>query len=210
MVLALGIIQGSVQALSLVKSLLEMPRLISETPKFNIPLEADTFSKDSTAEVNESLIITTGDKSQKKYVTDNVAPSPWVWELSGYIPGSALLEMTTLYHPILKHNVEMLEQAYRDGSVLTFRDNNQKKWDVVIQHMHLDLKADCQNKQPFSMTLKEVVVAETDSVTADLSVSKIAEGSAIGDTENMGQTGAAVKESLLYQGEQLVKGAIGL
>lgn len=158
--------QGSPAALNLVKSLLATPILINpgvinsrdQGMPFAIPLETETNSQTGSAEVSESLVIT---KNQKRNLTDNVAPGAWSWNLSGYIPGITALEPTNKFTPFVMMNTALLRNAYKQGYVLIFKDIDAAIYKTVaIQSLTINPQADCRNKTPFSMTLKEINVLE--------------------------------------------------
>lgn len=160
--LSLKILNGSTTALNLVKTLLTTPTLvnkdITQGQLYAIPLDCETYSQDSSAQVSESLLIV---KSGKVNVADNVAPGAWSWELSGYIPGTKALEPTNYYTPFVRLNADILKQWYKKGAVLQFKDIDAQPHDrVVIQHLKISHVKDCRNEIPFTMTLKEINVME--------------------------------------------------
>ena len=156
--------QGAPAALNMVKTLLATPLLINpgiiagkdQGMPFAIPLETETNTQSGTAEVSESLILT---KTVKKNMTDNVAPGAWTWSLSGFIPGISALEPTNKFTPFVTLNTALLRNAYKQGYLLIFKDIDAAIYkQVAIQNLTIDPQADCRNKTPFSMTLKEVNV----------------------------------------------------
>lgn len=153
---------GGSGVLNLVKSMLDTPSLInpgfsyypnqSKFP-FAIPLETETHQQSGQSEVSQSLIIT---KTNKKNMSDNVAPSSWTWELSGYIPGSSL-EVSNLYTPIVKTNTNLLKYAWQNGYLLVFKDVDSQIYNnVVIKNLSISTQADCKNKTPFTLTLIQI------------------------------------------------------
>ena len=160
--------QGAPAALNMVKTLLATPLLINpgvirdkeggrdQGMPFAIPLETETNTQSGTAEVSESLIIT---QNKKKNMTDNVAPGAWTWSLTGFIPGISALEPTNKFTPFVQLNTALLRNAYKQGYILIFKDIDACIYkQVAIQNLTIDPQADCRNKTPFSMTLKEINV----------------------------------------------------
>lgn len=153
---------GGAAALELVKSMLNTPTLINpgfgyypnQTKfPFAIPLETESHQQSGQSEVSHSLVIT---KSNKKNISDNVAPSAWTWQLSGYIPGSSI-EVTNLFTPIVKLNTDLIKMAWEKGYLLVYKDIDAHIYtDVVIQSLTISTQADCRNKTPFSMTLTQI------------------------------------------------------
>lgn len=210
--LTTAILSGSATALSAAKSLISTPAIIynkassanwllnelaatvpayaGNANSFFIPLETEQHTQHGDAEVSENLIFSTTDDA-KKYIADNVAPGPWTWNLSGYIPGASGLEFTNLYTPFLRRNVNFLKTAFKKGLRLTFKDVDCKLYDnVVIQSIDIDTRPDCRNKCPFTMTLKEINTMS--SATANLDTAAVvgtpAEGSSYANPPDYGAT----------------------
>lgn len=199
------LITGNPRALLYAKSLLTDPTLVFTIngAKVIIPLEVETISQDGEAEVSEQVVVT---KEGKKYISDNVAPGPWSWTMSGYISGIEALEVTNFYTPGLRLNIEFLKKAFKDGLRGFFKD--QDCWpynNVVIQRLSLGSEKDCKNKKPFQMTLKQIeVLSSLEGVITSLAaLSSPGAGSIGGDTLGAGQTTTSpverLKESRLAQ-----------
>lgn len=152
---------SSSSALQMVKTLLDNPMIISLTaPQFGFPLEVETYDKGGQAEVSQRPVIVPG-KGVKKILNDNVAPQPVTWQLSGYIPGSPLIEKTCLFTPIVMANLVFLWIAYERGARLVYKDMDQRVYtNCVIESLHTGNVKDCKNKMPFSMTLKQIVTID--------------------------------------------------
>ena len=190
MELSQAIVNSNANALTLVKTLIENPCLISTTSPyiFAINLESESYRQYSDADVAESVVIST-DTDAKKYIADNVAPHSWTWELSGYIPGLPEIEKTNLYTPIVATNRLFLRKAFEKGLRLRFKDIYNKVWDnVVIQSFELATEADCKNKQPFRMTLKKIDTLSNKSDAAELGIelAEIQAGSIAGAAASYG------------------------
>lgn len=162
-----AIVRGDRVALNLAKQLLTNPGLMILPTNVSdgfatgaymyIPLEVEKHQQNGNAEVSEQPIITPGEGG-KQYYADNVAPGPWDWQLSGYIPGDSTIEMTNLFTPIVRFHVDILRQAFKNGARCIFKDMDQRIYkNVVIQNLSISTLSDCKNKAPFSMTLKEIV-----------------------------------------------------
>lgn len=177
---------GGAAALDLVKSMLSTPTLINpgfgyypnQTKfPFAIPLETESHQQSGQSEVSQSLVIT---KSNKKNISDNIAPSSWTWQLSGYIPGSSM-EVTNLFTPIVKLNTDLLKMAWEKGYLLIFKDVDAHIYnDVVIQSLTISTQADCKNKTPFSMTLKQINKLDLLADLTDAALNAIPAAGAIG------------------------------
>lgn len=185
--LTMQLIKGDSRAAQFVKSLSTNPAILRAAPFLYIPLEVETCTQHSDAEVSESLVITS---EGKKFVADNIAPGPWSWQLSGYIPGAEIGELTNYYTPGLRHNVELIKKIYREGQIFTFRDPDCWTYEnVIIQSLDLDTQKDCKNKKPFTMTLKQIEVLNASNalITALQVASEPSPGTAAGLTTETGE-----------------------
>lgn len=193
---SIALTQGSSGALKLAKTLLTTPTLINQGRiakgdqgmPFAIPLETEEHSQTGTAQVSESLIIT---KTQKVNVSDNIAPGAWTWSLSGYIPGIAALEPSNYFTPFVTLFTKLLQNAFKKGYILVFKDVDATIYKrVVIQSLTVRTQADCKNKTPFSMTLKELNVMDLQTVErTEAQTSAMADlGSALGFSSMAGLT----------------------
>lgn len=202
MQLTKAVINANANALSLVKTLIDNPTLISTTSPyfFTISLEVESYRQYADADVAENVVIST-ESDAKKYISDNVAPRAWTWEMSGYIPGLDAIEKTNLYTPIVATNRLFIRKAFEKGIRIRFKDMYNKVWDnVVIQNLELSTEADCKNKQPFKMTLKRIdTLSQYSSEVAELAaeLAEVAVGSIAGAAASYGTTGAsAVTENI--------------
>lgn len=170
MELSLAILSRSARAIAMAKSIAAMPALVFTNPPMFIPLELETYSKDGAAEVASNPVIVTGKTGDvKKEITDNVAPKPWSWTLSGYIPGITALEQTNLFTPFVRFNTDMISFAFEEGMRLTYKDKDCKfyKNQVIIENLSIGMQADCANKTPFTMTLRQIVTIDMSETVLD-------------------------------------------
>lgn len=204
--LSLKITNGNRKALALAKTLATTPTLINTDIKqgavYAIPLDVETNQKSATAEVSESLVIST---DTKKYVSDNIAPGSKSWRLSGYIRGIPRLEPTNFFQPFVQLHTDILWNWFTRGAVLIFKDGNAQIYqNVVIKDLQTAQQKDSANATPFTITLKEINVLDTspleveDSDTLDIGKlikSRPVIGSAIGATVSLGVTAAETVET---------------
>lgn len=201
--LTFQLIRGNLVAQRFIKSLTTNPSIILNKAPFYIPLEVETCTQGSEAEVSENLVVTA---DGKKYLTDNIAPGPWTWTISGYIPGFTVGEITNLYTPGLKYHTAMIKKIYREGRLFTFRDPDCETFDnVIIQSLNIDTAGDTKNKKPFQAVLKQVeILNASDAQVTDLeAISAPAAGTADGETVDAGQVQAWTQkgdDSMAYKG----------
>lgn len=206
--LTLKITNGNKKALALAKTCITTPTLINLDPSqgaiYALPLEVETNQRSATAEVSESLVISS---EAKKYFSDNVAPGSQSWHLTGYIAGIKLLEPTNYFQPFVQLHTDILWQWFNHGAVLVFKDGNaQVHEQVVIKDLQTAQQKDSGNATPFSLTLKEINVMETslnnvaENATNDinkLTKSMPAIGSAIGPVASMGMVASEIVDTAL-------------
>ena len=163
------IIDGSQRALKMAETLVTTPMLINtnveQGAKYAIPLMCETNQKSASAEVSESLVIST---DSKKYVTDNVAPGGRSWRLSGYIPGIKQLEPSNRFQPFVRLHTDILWNWFSTGAILIFKDGDAHFYNqVVIKDLQTSQQKDSLNATPFSLTLKEINTLSMGVLDAD-------------------------------------------
>lgn len=185
------IVSGSALALKFAKSILGMPSLTNEDPTqgpvFSVPLDIESHSQEGSAEVSESLIIT---DNKKKFISDNISPGSWSWDISGFIPGSPA-EITNFYTPVVTKHLEILRTWYKMGTPLVYKDVDRTIYkNVAIKRFNTTFMADTKNEQPFSMTLKEMNIMN--SAFDSISAATPALGTVLGKSLDAGSVVAAV------------------
>lgn len=203
--LSLKITEGNRKALALAKTMIGTPTLINIDPRqgavYAIPLDAETDTEDAGAEVSESLVIST---NSKENTSDNVAPGPMSWTLTGYLMGIPKLEPTNFFKPFVLLFKDILRNWRKNGAVLIYKDGDSRIHpNVVIKNLRLIRQKECGSAAPFSISLKEINVMETsladlpDNVSGD--PNKIAKslpmvGSTLGMPLTLGITVATTVE----------------
>ena len=161
------IISDNKSVLSLVKTCVTTPTLINtdmrQGAKYAVPLMCETNQMSSSAEVSESLVISS---DAKKNITDNVAPGSRSWHLTGYITGLDGLGNgseypSNKYQPLVKFHTDMIWSWYEHGAILIFKDGNARIFKrVVIKDLQTSQVKDALNGTAFSITLKEINVMD--------------------------------------------------
>ena len=95
-------------------------------------------------------------QGDKKWVTDNVAPQPFSWQISGYITAypievSALVGISTL---VQKNRLIKMRDS---TSVLSFRDMDSQIHNVVMPKLEFAPTGEVMNGIPITMTLQQVI-----------------------------------------------------
>ena len=185
------IITGNPRAIAYAKTLLTDPALVFKMNgvPFFIPLEVETCQQTGDAVVSEQLVITS---EGKKYISDNIAPSPWSWTISGYLSGTEALEPTNFFKPSVQFQADVIRKAFKEGILCYYKDIDCRPYDnVAIQSLTIETRGECQNKKPFQMVLKQVEVLESKAgaITRIEALSSPESGSAGGTTAEFGQGG---------------------
>lgn len=203
--LSLKITEGNRKALALAKTFVTTPTLININPiqgaVYAIPLDVETNQKRASAEVSESLVIST---DTKKFISDNVAPGAKSWNLSGYLKGIPRLEPSNYFQPFVQLHTDILWNWFNHGAVLIFKDGDAHIYQrVVIKDLQTAQQKDSANACPFTLTLKEINIMETstldlpDNANGDinkLAKSKPGVGTALGAVLTLGMTAAETVE----------------
>lgn len=167
------IAEGWTAAQNLVKELANTPTLINTDKTqgvyFAVPLQIETHQQNCQAEVSNNIVIS---RQNKVSVSDNVAPGPYTWELSGYIPGLPnKAEYTNKWTPTVKLNTDILRYWHKRGSILSYKDIDgaiYKK--VAIKSLSISFQKDCQNMTPVKLTLQEINVMDDALAEASQSI----------------------------------------
>lgn len=154
---------------------------------FFIELFVENHEQTASAEVSESLIISTSTDS-KKYISDSVAPGPWEWSLEAYIKADEA-ELIAGCYQSLKTKIERLKKVYEDGTRLTYKDIDCSEYeDVVIQQLSISFDSENANVRKVSLQLKKINIQEAES--SDLTVDEYnatpASGTSDGETQESG------------------------
>jgi len=177
------LISGSTQALNLIKNYLSNPYLAmplvgiydipTVDPGSEVVILGASFHEIGDDDISSQLIINET-QGGKAWISDNIAPKPRTWELSGYIgpsPGMALLNVANgliigeLATPLLQDDVQKSKNKLRSmrtsRQALVFRTPNGEElvW-VGIKHMDLEKQPLVQNQVPVTMTLQEIPILQ--------------------------------------------------
>lgn len=198
------IISGNTRALMFAKSLLTDPGLaikINGTTIY-IPLEVEICQQTGDAVVSEQLVVT---PEGKKYITDNVAPGQWSWNISGYLSGVEFTEPTNFFKPSVKFQTDIIRKTYKDGLNCSFKDIDCMEYkNVFIQSLTIETRSECKNKKPFQMVLKQVEVLESSEgeITRLKALSTPPAGDKNGLPAEYGQGGTTTVDlkSIAYEG----------
>lgn len=153
-------LDGSTAALQLIQQYLVNPTING------IPIECETYKVIFESDISEQLIITTNLlnndlSSNKQYMSDNIAPHPRMWTMSGYIAPTfiELSAISPILQPLLLLKIKQL-QTYAQARVpvIFTSKNRQDTLYVAIKSMELNDDPSIMNAQPISIIVKELPV----------------------------------------------------
>lgn len=109
--------------------------------------------------------------------------------MQGYIAGNPLLEPVNFYPWIMRNQKKRLRNFFEQGKRLIFKDVECEEHIVVIESLDLQWQSDCRNKQPVSITLKEInVISVNPTENSVIDKSSPKKGTPEGEEANNGVT----------------------
>ena len=163
-------------------------------PGFNtatVRLQCEKYEETSQAEIS-SLLLLDVEKGGKSFISDNIAPHPKTWNLSGYIadpteilsnaiaaiPGLSTAQAiggiaagltglsATITNYILNAQATVLWNCFYSRNLVQFTDRNHKNINVGIANLSISVDPVIANKLRFSMTLREIKLYSSLSTTS--------------------------------------------
>lgn len=129
-----------------------------------VVIKADMCKEVANSDVSYQLIMTSD--GNKKWVTDNVAPQPRTWQISGYIIALPI-EMSAIYGFTTLLQKRRLQKFRQDRSAILFKDTDSVIHQVVIPELEFSPSAEVANGLPVTMKLQEMIVLNTSSQTIE-------------------------------------------
>ena len=214
----------------LIRSYLAMPVLKSTDPTVipdvwtagGVRIEPIEYSTEYVADVSEQLLVNVN--GGKNFLSDNIAPRPRSWHITGYIPSDlvpdvlaqaakslggvvpgiglaagyigVVTELVNVLMPSLKVRQQYLEKMFYSRQVFQFKTrDNEVINTAVISNMTIDKKAESQNKLGIKLVVREIKILNATSIGAD-SISSPAGGiSNDADAISSGSTSSVTSSS---------------
>jgi hypothetical protein len=186
----------------LIRSYLAMP-VLKITDSTVIPdvwtaggvrIEPIEYSTEYVADVSEQLLVNVN--GGKNFLSDNIAPRPRSWHITGYIPSDLVpdvlaqaakslggvvpgiglaagylgvaTEIANYLMPSLKSRQSYLEGIFYSRKVFQFKTrDNEVVNNAVISNMTIDRKAESQNKLGIKLVVREIKILTATSIGAD-------------------------------------------
>lgn len=125
-----------------------------------IPIFSESVNVDRNVDVSAIMLadVTTG---KKEYITDNTAPQPRVWSVSGYIKNLVpVLESVLVVKPTLLLQKWLLDYYAQKRTTIPFRDEAGDIIEVVIKQVSFSYDAKATNAYSVRLVLQEAVTIQ--------------------------------------------------
>ena len=121
-----------------------------------VPIQSEQLSMRRTVDIGTTMLI--GQVDQKKdYVTDNSAPRPRTWSVSGYITSLIpLLENCLVIKPSLQVQMAILDAAADSRQPVKFKTDTGEIVDVLVQDLQITSINKGNNVKQVSFVVQEV------------------------------------------------------
>ena len=139
-----------------------------------VPIYSSEFQRERVAEISTSMIMSQAE-GKKQFVTDNVAPHPRVWTMTGYLRSLIpYLERTLLFKPTILLQKFVLDQAMISGEPVPFKTNEGEIVDVLISRLVMVDTPQSQSSVKIMATVQEIpyITAEDQSLESLSAASK--------------------------------------
>ena len=135
-----------------------------------IPIQADTQTCSRDVDISELMLIGQGGNAHgKQYVTDNTAPRPREWRLTGYLmPLVDWVDSYLLVKPTLAAQIGLLDRYATARAPVWFKPYYNLFEQVLISNFTYDFEPDKLNGVRVSLTLREFVPFEAESTIVSL------------------------------------------
>ena len=121
-----------------------------------VPIYCEEFRRERVAEISTSMIMAQAE-GKKQFVTDNTAPHPRTWTMTGYLRSLIpYLESTLLFKPTILLQKFVLDQAMISGEAVPFKTNDGEIVDVLISHLVMTDTPQSQSSVKISATVQEI------------------------------------------------------
>lgn len=121
-----------------------------------VPIYCEEFKRERSAEISTSMIMAQAE-GKKQFVTDNTAPKPRVWSMTGYLKSLIpYLERTLLFKPTIMLQKFVLDQAMLSGEAVPFKTNDGEIVDVLISNLVMVDTPKSQSSVKIMATVQEI------------------------------------------------------
>jgi len=139
-----------------------------------IPIKAETQKCSREVDVSHQMIISQEESSggAKQYITDNAAPHPREWTITGYLQSISLIDGMTVIKPTLQMQIALLDFYSASRRPLWFKAHYSSFFHVLIEHFDYEFAPNVQNSVHVNLVLSEYV---TNKAYSDIAGERVAE-----------------------------------
>ena len=140
--------------------LAQMLEALNQPSLCYVPIQTETMSMRRVVDVGTTMLI--GQVDQKKdYITDNSAPRPRTWNVSGYITTLVpVLENYCVIKPSIQVQMAILDAAADSRQPVKFKTDTGEVVDVLVQDLQITSINKGNNVRQVSFTVQEVKMLE--------------------------------------------------
>ena len=150
---AIGTLGGYGTGEDVTRALLEA---VSNPSLCYVPIYSSEFQRERIAEISTSMIMSQAE-GKKQFVTDNTAPHPRVWTMTGYLRSLIpYLERSLLFKPTILLQKFVLDQAMLSGEAVPFKTNDGEIVDVLISRLVMIDTPQSQSSVKIMATVQEI------------------------------------------------------
>lgn len=121
-----------------------------------VPIYCDSFAQERVSEISTSMVMAQAE-GKKQFVTDNSAPHPRVWTMSGYLRSLIpYLERTLLFKPTILLQKTILDQAQISNEAIPFKTKDGEIVDVLISRLKMTDTPQSQSSVKIDVTVQEI------------------------------------------------------
>lgn len=132
-----------------------------------VPIYSSEFQRERVAEISTSMIMSQAE-GKKQFVTDNTAPHPRVWTMTGYLRSLIpYLERSLLFKPTILLQKFVLDQAMISGEPVPFKTNEGEVVDVLISRLVMIDTPQSQSSVKIMATVQEIPYLTADDQSLD-------------------------------------------
>ena len=126
-----------------------------------VPIETENIKMVHSVDIPTTMVIDESSKN-KKFISDNTAPRPRVWTVSGYLTSLApTIESYMIIKPTLLLQRKILELAINSRDKVKIKLNTGEIIDVYIQQLSIEDNAKAMNASIINVTVSEAVTLNT-------------------------------------------------
>ena len=162
-----------------------------------VTIYAQTYKETADSDVSTQLMM--AKENTKQWVSDNIAPRPRTWQISGYITTISGIEPVGIFSYTLLTKKRQLLEMRNSREVLNMKTMDNEIVNVAIVELSFDHEGQTMNGIPVTLKLQEMLVVSVSSVDPTFDAASPVAGSTDGTEVD---AGAASSTALSDSGVQ--------